>query len=101
VLEENLRGNRVSNATVMRRSLASGAANGRGGVENRHATWGISAPEAANPPLETIDELRLQRLQLLKINETADASFILRGAAATVRRLRPRLFVAVSREEAL
>ena len=101
VLHENLRGNRISNATVMRRSLARSATTDVSDVRSEHSTWGIPESEAAAPRTETIDELRLQRLDLLKINERADPTLVAQGATATLRRLRPRLFIAVSNEQAL
>jgi FkbM family methyltransferase len=101
VLHENLRGNRISNATVMRRSLARSATTDVSDVRSEHSTWGIPQSEAAESQTETIDELRLQRIDLLKINECADPTLVVRGATATLRRLRPRLFIAVSNEQAL
>ena len=74
VLHENLRSNRITNATVMRRTLT---------VENTDAS-------------ESIDELRLVRLQLLRINERADAATVLHGAQTTLTRLRPRIWVGVA-----
>jgi len=100
ILHENLRGNRISNATVMRRSLARTVAIDVSDVQRERSTWGIPASEAAAPRTETIDELRLPQLDLLKVNESADATLALQGASATLRRLRPRLFIAVLSEQA-
>jgi hypothetical protein len=75
VLHENLRSNRVTNATVMRRALT-----GSGSSEG----------------CECVDDLRLERLQLLKINESADANSVLYGAQATIARLRPQVFVQIA-----
>jgi hypothetical protein len=48
---------------------------------------------------ETIDELRLDALHWLKIGEATDARQVFEGAAETLWRLRPNLFVAVPDEE--
>jgi tetratricopeptide (TPR) repeat protein len=44
--------------------------------------------------LDTVDALRLQRLDLIKINDHSAARTILEGAAETLWRLRPFLFMA-------
>ncbi len=74
VLEQNLRANGVANFTLI--------------AGNR------DAPKAAQVPgYGTIDDLRLESLDWIKINGGADAMRILEGAAATLWRLRPKLFV--------
>ena len=45
--------------------------------------------------VETLDELQLERLDLLKMSSPADAQEILRGAAASLWRHRPLLCVAL------
>ena len=50
---------------------------------------------------ETVDDLQLDRLDLLKINSGIVATHVLTGAAATLWRLRPVVFVVVADEEAL
>jgi len=74
VLKQNLSANDVTNATVMRRSLNGEAA-------------------ASPADLETIDDLRLARLDWLKINGAADAATVLQGATHTLWRARPALCV--------
>ena len=77
VLNENLRANRIANVTIMRHGLDTAAGGAR----------------------ESIDDLRLERLQLLKINERADALAVLEGAHATLTRLRPHVFVEVAGDD--
>jgi len=80
VLEQNLRANGITNFTLLghRRSEAN-------------------LQDAAESPRsgdETIDDLRLESLDWVKVNDGADAMGVLKGAAATLWRLRPKLFVA-------
>jgi len=98
-LHENLKGNRIANTTVMRRSLAGSA---------RHAdaaspAGSFAAATSGDGPTdhETIDDLRLERLELIKINRSVDADVVLAGATVTLERLRPRLFIALAEEAAL
>ncbi len=82
ILQQNLGANRVTNVTLMRRTLdATG--------------------EAANRGAETLDELQLERLDWLKVNGSVTALDILAGGAETLWRLRPRLFLAAADEPAL
>src|SRR6185369_16707222 len=73
VLKQNLSANDVTNATVMRRSLNGEAA-------------------ASPADVETIDDLRLARLDWLKING-AEAATVLQRATQTPWRARPALCV--------
>ena len=75
ILRQNLAANRVRNATVMRRALGSQG-------------------EAASGAGETIDELRLEGLDWLKVGEGGAAPEVIVGAAETLWRLRPKLFLA-------
>jgi precorrin-6B methylase 2 len=75
ILQQNLGANRIGNYTLMRRML------GRGG-------------EAS----ETLDELRLERLDWLKSNETVASLEVLAGATDTLWRLRPRLLLSAADE---
>ena len=70
VLRQNLAASRIGNAVIMKRSLTT----------------------------ETIDELHLDALDWLKISEESDAFGVLAGAAETLWRLRPRLFIAATDE---
>jgi hypothetical protein len=90
ILGQNLEANQVAHSvTVMRRELAqpreaSSAASGA--AEPR-------PPPGADYPTETLDELQLERLDLLKIRSDASAAEILDGASSTLWRLRPVLFI--------
>jgi hypothetical protein len=99
-LRQNLASNGLTNATVMRRSI--------GGIGRVEASTGHPLPDAdetrstsSYAETETIDELRLQKLDWLKINPSVDALTVLSGAPETLWRLRPRLFIGVSDERAL
>jgi FkbM family methyltransferase len=93
ILRQNLAANGVTNVTVMRRRLGSPAA--------ADAGQGDTPQTTADPfaRVETIDELRLPRLDWLKISEPGQALDILEGAAETLWRLRPLLFIAVRDED--
>ena len=80
VLSQNLGANRIGNVTVMRRML-SGPAGGEG--------------------TETLDELRLTRLDWLKVNEPVRAQAILAGAEGTLWQLRPLLLLGAAEEAEL
>jgi len=82
ILQQNLGANRITNVTLMRRTLGA-------------------VGEAADRNAETLDELQLERLDWLKINGSVSALDILDGGADTLWRLRPLLFVAVPDEAAL
>jgi precorrin-6B methylase 2 len=69
ILRQNLRANRVTNVTLLRSALGAG--------------------------LGPVDELRLLKLDLLKINGDIDAIAVIEGAKDTLWRARPVIFVAV------
>ena len=75
VLRQNLAANRVANVTLMKRTLGA-------------------TGEGVDLGCETVDELHLDQLRLLKTGEAAPAGELLAGAADTLWRLRPLLFVA-------
>ena len=77
ILAQNVAVNGVANATIMRRPLGS---------------------PGADPAADTIDDLRLARLDLIKVDED-DARRVLAGATEALARLRPALFLRV-RDEA-
>ena len=79
VLGLNLAANQAfRSVTTMRRDLAGPRESGAGS------------------PTETLDELRLERLDLLKVQSAALAAAILDGASETLWRLRPLLFLAAA-----
>jgi hypothetical protein len=86
ILRQNLGANRAGNVTVMRRWL--------GGPRAADAV----ASMAGGPATETLDELQLERLHLLKLNEGVAGLEVLAGAAETLWRLRPVLFIAAPDE---
>ena len=99
VLRQNLSANGVANITVMQRALGERRAAERD-TDQGPASDGQDGPPSS-PTTETIDELRLDALHWLKINENSDAPVILDGAADTLWRLRPNLFIAAPDERAV
>jgi hypothetical protein len=83
ILRQNLGANEIRNVTLMRRAL------GR-----------VRQVESAGAA-ETIDELRLTRLDWLKVMDAAVALDVLEGAEETLWRLRPCLFLAAMDSEHL
>jgi tetratricopeptide (TPR) repeat protein len=102
VLRQNLASNGIVNVTNFARELGSQPrrpATWRGPVRNDAGR--ILEPDGAT---ETIDGLRLDRLDLLKVNDTSRALDVLKGSAETLWRLRPILYVAIddaTREDVL
>ena len=101
ILQQNLEANHVSNFTLMRRTLASQRGNGAtAAVESS-----VANPSTVAPPTvastETVDELRLQRLNWIKVNPGVAALEVLDGAPDTLWRLRPWLFLAAADEATL
>jgi tetratricopeptide (TPR) repeat protein len=84
VLRQNLAANRIGNVTLMSRALGC-----------------ASSVSGTDMPTETLDELQLEQLQLLKIGADASALEVLAGGSQTLWRLRPLLFIALREEEAL
>jgi tetratricopeptide (TPR) repeat protein/precorrin-6B methylase 2 len=80
ILGQNLMANAITNATLL--SLVP------------------AAPDGAAAS-ESVDDLQLERLDWLKVSESDRAAEILDGAATTLWRLRPMLFVAATDELAL
>jgi hypothetical protein len=87
VLRQNLSANGLRNVTVMTRAL----------VAVRDESAGPGGP----PTSETIDQLRLRRLDWLKITIDSDATDVIAGATDTLWRLRPRLMVSLPTADAL
>jgi tetratricopeptide (TPR) repeat protein len=89
ILANNLRFNGIETVTVIGRVLAGPQLEGDGaanGLEERFATS------------DTVDDLMLERLDLLKLNDGSAALDILDGAADTLWRLRPMVFASVAAE---
>ena len=82
ILQQNLAANRVARQTTLMRRSLSGAGN-------------------AAVDSETLDELLLDRLDVLKIQADMAAGDVLKGASDTLWRLRPKLFIAISDAQSL
>jgi FkbM family methyltransferase len=91
LLRQNLAANRVTNVTVMRRALGS---NGESGTRGNSEPLDAADPDRSVATTETLDELQLERLDWLKINDGVPALEVLDGAADSLWRLRPMLFIA-------
>ncbi len=93
ILRQNIAANRIVNATIMKRSL-------RASSEREAAIDGQAGAAASNEiaafTTETVDELRLTRLDWLKINAGVSGVAVLDGATDTLWRLRPVLMVGVA-----
>jgi tetratricopeptide (TPR) repeat protein len=98
LLMENLTANRVGNVTLLKRSLGRITSIGPMINEARVASPSDQTP-FADSTTDTIDDFRLEALHWLKINEESDALGILQGAAETLWRLRPKLFIAAHDEQ--
>jgi hypothetical protein len=98
ILHQNLGANRVNNVTVMRRSLAGPRASQTESDVGSPQVSDVSTIRAMGNITETIDELQLERLDWLKLNATVPALAVLDGAAETLWRLRPLLFIAAPNE---
>jgi hypothetical protein len=96
ILSENLKANRIENVTLMRSPL--GDPIGSFANIDKIADSGAQAPENVTSRFDTIDALRLERLHWLCTGETTDIPTLLRGGAATLWRLRPRLFIEIAED---
>jgi hypothetical protein len=84
ILRQNLAANRIGNVTLMRRAL------------------GRPVADAPSPPVsDTLDDLRLERLDWLKTGTSVAALEVLEGASDTLWRLRPMLCLAAADAQAL
>lgn len=89
LLRQNLLANGVGNVTMLKRSLCGDVTAGPSCDPVMD-----SGQQTAAASSETIDELRLEKLDWLKIGEESDRALsVLAGASQTLWRLRPRLFV--------
>jgi Flp pilus assembly protein TadD len=83
LLRQNLAFNQAGVVTVMKRSLRCG---------------GVLSSDA---DMETIDDLQLKQLHMLKVGEHTPALDVIAGATQTLWQLRPLLFLATTDGEAL
>jgi tetratricopeptide (TPR) repeat protein len=86
ILRQNLGAHRASCVTLMRQHAVGSMADDQASTVDRS---------------QAIDDLQLDRLALLKVNAGAESAEVLAGAAATLWRLRPVLFVAADGLEVL
>ena len=92
ILRQNLAAHQVRNVTLMRRAMAGwGSPDATGFAES---STGREATPAATT--ETLDDLCLEHLDLIKVNAGGVVMNVLVGASATLWRLRPSLFVAMN-----
>jgi FkbM family methyltransferase len=92
VLRQNLAANLLDNVTVMHGNLGAKPARVVDVVSSSAMTSGIATPQATLT--ETLDELQLEALDLLKLNDGIDALDVLAGATESLWRLRPQLHLA-------
>jgi FkbM family methyltransferase len=90
LLRQNVRTNDAKNITIM-----------PGEAKVHRLVTDASASSTAPAPPEPIDQLQLDRLDLLKIGVEGAPIDVVGGAADTLWRLRPVLFIAVSGETEL
>ncbi|HSS71595.1 MAG TPA: tetratricopeptide repeat protein [Casimicrobiaceae bacterium] len=96
ILEQNLQINKLRNiVTVVRRNLAGL----EGGLHQSAGTRAMQ--DKTEDEVDTVDDLRIGRLDLLKVNESGTCQAILEGASDTLWGLRPILFLAAAHDKAL
>jgi FkbM family methyltransferase len=93
ILRQNLSANQIMNVTLMSRPLGRGEPAERVSTSAAPGSGAMAPASPKMPRSDTIDELQLDKLRLLKINDSVQAPGVLAGAAATLWRLRPFLFV--------
>jgi len=94
ILFQNLQLNKVrSQVTLMERRLVGST------TEGPIATGERGAEEEAVDAYDTVDDLALNRLDLLKLNSVRAATEILQGASETIWRLRPLVLAASDSEQ--
>jgi hypothetical protein len=95
MLCHNLAANRIQNVTVMHRRL------GRGAPEPPELRTDPPKADAASQDTDSVDDLRLERLDWLKVNAGANARAVLAGANESLWRLRPCLLVSATEKAAM
>jgi len=96
VLGRNLAANGVGNVTALYRDVSAEASPGAGRKPCVQDVQTSGIRPTAEGAVDTVDGLRLVRLDLLKINGSADFEKVLEGAGGTLWRCRPRVFIAVA-----
>ena len=93
MLRQNLRANGIVNTTLMRRELGGGVrALPAEDARDPSATKQLGYDPAK---VDSLDDLQLEQLQLLKVNAPALVDSVLDGAQDSLWRLRPKLFLSV------
>ncbi len=93
-LRQNLEANRVAGiVTLMRRDLAGRQQVFEADRDPDSAGTPMGSSAIASEPVDTVDDLLLDRLDLLKIRLDATAADIIDGASETLWRLRPIVFI--------
>jgi hypothetical protein len=95
VARQNLGANRVRNVTLLSRSLRGAPV-----IASPRETVASSRIRGAGT-CDTVDALRLSRLDWIMINSRSIAASILEGASQTLWRLRPWLYAAIESDEEL
>jgi hypothetical protein len=89
---QNLAANRVRNVTLLRRQVGSGGAPGTEGGANGGAA-GVGA--------DSVDSLRLARLDWIKMDSPSAGERVLAGAGDALWRFRPWIFMSVDEDASL
>ena len=87
MLRHNLAANRIQNVTVMQRRLD------RGVPDTPKEGAPVQSIDTTSRDVESVDDLRLERLDWLKVNAGANALAVLAGATESLWRLRPCLLI--------
>jgi len=90
-----------SRSLMQKLLLRNLAANGGGIVTVMKRSLGGTGASSSDSSVETIDDLLLEQLHLLRVGEHTPALDVLAGATETLWRLRPLLFLSVTGDDAL
>jgi FkbM family methyltransferase len=101
VLRQNLGSNQIGNVTVLRHSIGRLLQFDLTGNNTSREPGELRSRLASSTKTETLDELQLEQLHLLKVNNNTSASDVLDGASEKIWRLRPKLFVSVQNPQSL
>jgi FkbM family methyltransferase len=101
VMRQNLSSNGIGNFTIMRNAAGGPRQSDPDANEISGTPKSNGSAPSHDSAVEAIDELQLERLHWLKINEHNNPLEVLRGAVATLWRLRPLLFAAALDERTL
>jgi tetratricopeptide (TPR) repeat protein len=94
-LRQNLAANGVFNASIMARDLGARPQPGKTTVRAQQDALVTGRVPETFDAIDTLDGLRLDRLDLIKLTDDVDAPALLAASEATIWRLRPRIYAAV------